>query len=114
MGPTPRTLWTFRATVAGSLVALVYFSRAGERYFMWATLGLLILAILSLQALGKVCLRDSTDEEPDRLIQAVNGPRGGLVRAGLLLLVVLFVLLGVGALEPSTLVDRLLGLTNAA
>jgi hypothetical protein len=96
------------------LVGVIYFSRAGERYFMWATIGGLILTIFALQAFGQVILRDGSNAAPDRMSQAMNGPRGLWVRGGLLPLVLLLILLGVGALELSTLVTWLRKLANAA
>jgi len=112
MSPTPRTLWVFRATVAIGLVASVYFARAGQRHFLWATLGAQLLAIFALQAFGQVALRDAGSTQPDHLSRAMEGPRGIWVRAGLVLLVVLLVLLGAGALEPSVLADGFLSLAN--
>lgn len=81
---------------------------------MWATLGSMLLAIYAVQAFGQVILRDASTAQPDQLFQAMNGPRGLWVRAGVLLLIVLLILLGLGAFEPSTLADRLLRLMNAA
>ncbi len=114
MSPTQPTLWAFRATVAIGLIGLAYFSRAGQRYLLWATLIALLLALVALQSLGKVTHRDPGTAPPDRLAQAVNGPNALRVRIALLLILVLVILLGVGALEPSAFVEWFIKAKNAA
>jgi hypothetical protein len=114
MGPTPPTLWVFRITVAAGLLAVLYFTHASERYFMWAAICALLFAVFALQAFGQVLLRNAGSEKPDYLSRAMNGSHGLWVRAGVLLLFVLLVLLGIGALEPAALVDKLLGFAGAA
>jgi len=81
---------------------------------MWATLTFLVLAIFALQSFGQVILKPGKDAPPDHLTKAMNGPKGFWVRVGLLLLAVLLVLLGVGALEPASLVEWLLAAKHAA
>ena len=114
MSPTAPSLWAFRATVLIGLAPTIYFARAGERYLMWATLTFLILAIFALQSFGQVILKTGKDAPPDHLTKAMNGPKGIWIRAGLLLLAVLLVLLGVGVLEPAYLVEWLLAAKHAA
>jgi hypothetical protein len=114
MRPTQPTLWAFRATVGIGLFGLVYFSRSGQRYLLWATLVALLLAIVTLQSLGRVTHRDPATVPPDRLAQAMNGPNALRVRIGLLLILVLLILLGLGALEPSALVEWFIKAKDAA
>lgn len=95
-------------------IGLVYFARNGPRYLLWATLVALLLAIVTLQSFGRVVHRDPATAHPDRLTQAVNGPNALRVRIGLLFLLALLILLGLGALEPSALVEWFNKTTHAA
>jgi hypothetical protein len=113
MSPTRPSLWAFRTTVALGLAGIVYSSRTGTRYLLWATLVVLLLAIFTIQSFGQVVRREGATA-PDRLTQAMNGPNGLRVRAGLLFLALLLVLLGVGALEPANLVEWFFKAKNAA
>jgi NADH:ubiquinone oxidoreductase subunit 6 (subunit J) len=112
MGPTRPTLWAFRISVSVGLIAILFASRAGNRYLLWGSLATLLLAIFVLQAFGQVIL--GGDRPEDRLTKEMNGPRGIWIRLGLLILAILLLLLGLGALEPSTLSEWLFASKNAA
>ena len=83
------------------LVAILYFSRTGARYQLWASLVALLLGISALQSSGQVVLFKKACTRSDPLSRALNGPSGLRVRIGLFILLVLLMLLALGLLDPT-------------
>jgi hypothetical protein len=114
MSPTSPSLLAFRIIVVLGVVATFFSLRSGARYFFVANLIAWLLAIFAVQSFGQVIRKEGLTETPDRLTQAMNGPNGLRVRAGLFILVILFVLMGLGVIEPTNLIEWLLRSVNAA
>ena len=114
MSPTPITLKLFWSIVFIGTAAVIYFSRTGPRYLLWASAVALLLGISAVRSSGEVVFRKESPAEQDSLVRALDGPHGLRIRIGLVILLALLVLLGFGVLEPGTLSKVLLQVRDAA